>query len=201
MKRTIVALAITAAALVGAIAVSAHAADSSVSAREHDQDKVRARLIDAAGNDVGKVTIEARRDKTTVEVEASGLAPGFHGFHVHAIGVCDAATGYTSAGSHYNPGGTSHAGHAGDMPPLLVNADGTAEQEFVTDRFTAAELLDSDGSAIIVHAGPDNLGNVPTRYHSHTPDASSTIFGPDAATLATGDSGARAACGVLRGKH
>jgi Cu-Zn family superoxide dismutase len=84
------------------------------------------------------------------------------------------------------------------MPSLLVNVDGTAEARFETDRFVPAQLLDADGSAVIVHAGADNFANVPTRYHSHVPDASSTTYGPDATTLGNGDAGARTACGLVR---
>jgi hypothetical protein len=80
----------------------------------------------------------------------------------------------------------------------LVNDNGSADLEFTTDRFTVRELFDSDGSAIIVHEGRDNLANIPDRYHSHTED----VFGPDSATLATGDAGSRLACGVVqRGSH
>jgi Cu-Zn family superoxide dismutase len=46
----------------------------------------------------------------------------------------------------------------------------------------------------MVHEGPDNLANIPERYQS----SASTTPGPDSATLETGDSGARVACGVLR---
>ena len=56
------------------------------------------------------------------------------------------------------------------------------------------ELFDADGSAIIVHEGRDNLANIPERYHSHT----EYVFGPDSATLGTGDAGARLACGVIQ---
>jgi superoxide dismutase, Cu-Zn family len=56
-----------------------------------------------------------------------------------------------------------------------------------------AELVDADGSALIVHAGRDNYANIPDHYHSHTYDT----FGPDQDTLATGDAGERAACGVV----
>jgi superoxide dismutase, Cu-Zn family len=71
--------------------------------------------------------------------------------------------------------------------------DGTASIRFETDRFSVAELFDADGSAVIAHAGRDNFANIPTRYHSHTED----VFGPDSATLATGDAGGRTACGVV----
>ena len=76
---------------------------------------------------------------------------------------------------------------------LLVLDDGTAEAQFATDNFTIAELFDADGSAIIVHAAPDNFANIPTRYQSTTEG----VFGPDSATLGTGDAGARVACGVV----
>ena len=194
MRRTIIALAVATALVVGAIVVSANAADSSTLNRLD----ARAVLVDANGTTVGKVVFNLTRGRTTVSVTASGLTPGFHGFHVHTTGVCDASSGFASAGGHWNPAGTSHAGHAGDMPTLLVNADGTADATFETDRFLPAQLLDADGSAVIVHAGSDNFANIPTRYHSHVPDASSTTFGPDATTLGNGDAGARAACGIVR---
>ena len=50
------------------------------------------------------------------------------------------------------------------MPVLLVNNDGTGEASFETDRFTLEDLFDEDGSAIIVHALPDNYANIPERY-------------------------------------
>jgi Cu/Zn superoxide dismutase len=56
-----------------------------------------------------------------------------------------------------------------------------------TDRFTIADLRDVDGSAVMVHSGPDNFANIPARYG-----------GPDQETLNTGDSGSRIACGVVR---
>jgi Cu-Zn family superoxide dismutase len=71
------------------------------------------------------------------------------------------------------------------MPVLLVNTDGTGEGRFVSDRYGLADIV---GRALIVHAGPDNYANIPTRY---------AAGGPDAATLATGDAGGRAACGVI----
>jgi Cu-Zn family superoxide dismutase len=97
---------------------------------------------------------------------------------------------FTSAGGHYNPTSQTHRSHAGDMPVLLVNADGTGEARFKTDRSSVAAVI---GRAVIVHADADNYANIPARYHSHTED----VLGPDSATLATGDAGARASCGVI----
>jgi superoxide dismutase, Cu-Zn family len=196
MKPTIVAIVTLAAAVAAVAAISATAAAPQQA--NNKRVKARAVLVDTAGNTVGKVVFKLARGKTSVDVRASGLTPGFHGFHVHTIGACDGSGGFASAGGHWNPSSSNHAAHAGDMTPLLVGADGTAEASFLTDRFAPADLLDADGSAVIVHAGPDNFANIPTRYHSHTPDASSAIFGPDATTLSNGDSGARAACGLVR---
>lgn len=157
------------------------------SSRNH----VKVELHDAAGASIGFVKLTKQGGKVIVRGEVSGLTPGFHGFHVHAVGQCVAP--FTSAGGHYNPGGTGHGSHAGDMPTLLVLDDGSAEAQFATDRFAINELFDADGSAIIVHAAPDNLANIPTRYQSTTEG----VFGPDSATLATGDAGGRVACGVV----
>jgi Cu-Zn family superoxide dismutase len=150
-----------------------------------------ARLMDANGQKVGVVAFKERHGKVDVSAEVWGVTPEFHGFHVHEIGEC--VPPFTSAGGHFNPGDVPHGEHAGDMPSLLVNEDGTAELEFETDRFSISDLFDADGSAVIVHAGRDNFANIPTRYHSHTYD----VFGPDPDTLATGDAGGRTACGVV----
>jgi Cu-Zn family superoxide dismutase len=147
-----------------------------------------ATLMDASGRRVGRVWMYERRWDGVVRLVArvSDLPAGFHGFHVHATGRCDAPT-FTSAGGHFNPSGATHGAHAGDLPSLLVTDDGTAALETVTDRFSIADLRDADGSAVMVHSGPDNFANIPARYG-----------GPDQETLNTGDSGSRIACGVVR---
>lgn len=160
---------------------------SGSSSRKH----VKVQLVDASGAKAGIVKLTRQASSVIVRAEAEGLTPGFHGFHVHSVGQCVAP--FTSAGGHYNPGGAGHGAHAGDMPSLLVRDDGTAELQFATDNFTIAELFDADGSAIIVHALPDNFANIPTRYQSSTEGT----FGPDSATLATGDAGGRVACGAI----
>lgn len=146
------------------------------------------------GRRVGRVVMRQRGGKVVVHVTARGLEPGFHGFHVHSIGLCepDAPEGpFTTAGGHYTGGSPDHGDHAGDLPSLLVTEDGQAWASFVTDRFTLAELRDADGSAVMVHAGRDNFANIPERY------TSAGVPGPDADTLSTGDAGSRAACGVV----
>lgn len=146
-----------------------------------------AQLRNSQGEVVGRATLTEEPDGVRIAVQVSKLPPGVHGFHVHAVGKCDPPE-FTSAGGHFNPAAQSHPLHAGDLPVLLVTANGSAAMTFKTDRFRLADLLDADGSAFIIHAKPDNYGNIPTdRYR---PD-------PDASTLATGDAGGRIACGII----
>jgi superoxide dismutase, Cu-Zn family len=165
-------------------------------------------IHDIRGAQVGTARLiqEAPR-KTVVSVRAGKLSPGAHGLHVHAKGACDAAardskTGkrapFSTAGGHHNPRSADHGHHAGDLPLLLAGADGRAAVRFSTDRFTVRELLDRDGSAIVIHRLPDNYGHIPDRY-THPHDATGTT-GPDAVTGETGDAGDRIACGVLRAR-
>jgi Cu-Zn family superoxide dismutase len=186
-SRRKVLLGIALIAFAGALTAPLYGSDETSSSKNH----VKIDLRNAAGADIGFVKLSKQGGKVIVRGEVSGLTPGFHGFHVHGVGQCVAP--FTSAGGHYNPGGTGHGAHAGDMPSLLVLADGTAQAQFASDRFAIDELFDADGSAIIVHAASDNFANIPTRYQSTTEG----VFGPDSATLATGDAGARVACGLV----
>ena len=161
-----------------------------------------ATLVDTTGKELGFVSFADVGDEVLVRVSATGLTPGWHGFHVHATGNCTVGSGptdpFSAAGSHlgHTVATDTHGvsdpdepgGHEGDMPLLFAEADGTARAEFVTDNFGIADLLDTDGSAVIVHATADNYANIPTDRYD--PD-------PDAATQATGDSGARQRCGVV----
>lgn len=159
-----------------------------------------ATIKDVTGATLGTlVLVQVSPTVVQVAVNVSRLPAGFHGFHIHTTGICDPnavdAAGnpvpFGTAGGHFNPGGATHRDHAGDLPPLLVISSGTATAAVRTDRFTVNSLFDADGSAIIVHAAPDNLANIPTRY------SAAGVPGPDAATLATGDAGGRTGCGVL----
>jgi superoxide dismutase, Cu-Zn family len=149
-------------------------------------------LENAAGDRVGVAFLRERHDEVEVSAAVWDQTPGFHGFHVHTVGLCDPPS-FESAGGHFNPTGAGHGDHAGDFPSLLVTQDGSARLQFVTDRFSIGDLMDADGSALMVHAGRDNFANIPDRYQSSESDAP----GPDEETLATGDAGARVACGVF----
>jgi Cu-Zn family superoxide dismutase len=155
----------------------------------------RAVIKDADGKNVGSLSVEEEDGRTKLTVTSQDLPPGYHGFHIHAKGVCDprskdpkTGSPFFSAGPHFDLASHEHPAHSGDLPDLLVTGDGKGHAEAETDRFRLNQLLDSDGSAIIIHALPDNQANIPNRY---------TKSGPDAETRKTGDSGARLACGVI----
>ena len=170
--------------------------------------RARATLRVADGNEIGQVTFEGKRNETEVRVKLKHVPPNwttnaFHGFHIHANNP-DAENGciadprleprlwFVSADGHWKTEGQDHASHHGDMPSLLVNADGSAEMEFVTGRFEPSALV---GRAVIVHAGADNFGNVPlgdaaNQYKANSLDATT-------ATKNTGNAGDRLACGVI----
>lgn len=190
-SRSIVAVA--AAALLTVVSGCAWSGPNQSGPGGSGQRAVRATLKDADGGFVGTVRLDPKRDSVVVTGRFKGLTPGFHGFHLHAVGQCEPP--FTSAGGHHNPGDVGHGQHDGDLPPLLVQQDGTAVTVTESDLFDVAELRDADGTAVVVHAGPDNLGNIPDRYVS----TETGQPGPDDDTIAAGDAGARVACGVLSG--
>ncbi|HSC27020.1 MAG TPA: superoxide dismutase family protein [Vicinamibacterales bacterium] len=116
----------------------------------------------------GRAELVERKQGTGTLVEitvtASGVKPGLHGVHLHAVGRCEAP--YTSAGGHFDPGPASntdpdanHPFHMGDVPNLEVGQDGKGTMKIVTTRVTISpgpvSIFDADGTAIIVHANED----------------------------------------------
>jgi Cu-Zn family superoxide dismutase len=160
----------------------------------------RATLVNVDGIEIGTVLFKGQgryADRVDVQIVASA-APGrgsFHGFHIHTTGVCNPAPSGTalvpfgSAGGHWNPTAVNHGAHRGDMPSMLMTEEGETYAKFETDRFSVDALLDAagDGSAVVLHAGPDNFANIPAAYGE-----------ANATTLATGDAGGRYACGVVQ---
>ena len=183
LRSRLTAVMATTVAVVGATAgaVTAQRAPS-------DVEVVSATLRNAAGAEVGFAEFrKSPRSAVAVALTARGLTPGYHGFHVHTVGRCDAPSFESALGHLKNPG-EDHGAHKGDFPPLLVKRDGTATARFQTDRFGLEALRDPDGSAVMIHALPDNSANIPTARYD--PDV-------DQVTKDTGDSGARVACGVV----
>lgn len=188
-------------AVAGALAVghSAEAGDA----------QFRAELRDVRGQAVGTVKFRITRHDMQVDARLwpnSYVAAGqFHGFHVHAnsdpangVGcVADPAalssTWFVSADGHLSASGQSHGSHNGDLPSPLVLRDGTARLSFTTDRIDPAALR---GTAVILHAKPDNFGNIPVgtetnQYQPNSPAATDL-------TARTGNASDRVACGLVR---
>lgn len=161
-------------------------------------DAVSVQLKDPAGVQVGTASVVKSGGHLEITVEAHGLKPGFHGLHVHQVGKCEANStapsggpsgDFLSAGGHLQVGDQNSHPASGDLTSLEVRQDGTAKLVTTTDAVTLDELK---GKALMIHAGADNFGNVPSRYTQANGTA-----GPDAETLATGDAGSRVACGVI----
>jgi Cu-Zn family superoxide dismutase len=144
-----------------------------------------------------------------VSANVSGLGPGFHGFHLHANSdpangsgcIADpnqaSNTWFLSVDGHYKLGTETHPGHQGDMPVLLLNGTGTGDSSatttFKTDRFDVADII---GTAVIVHALPDNYANIPLGVATDQYTANSTAATDK--TAATGNAGDRLLCGVVQ---
>jgi superoxide dismutase, Cu-Zn family len=127
-----------------------------------------------------------------VHLSVSGLKPGLHGVHLHAVGKCETGSpNFVSAGGHFDPGPSgnmdpdaNHPFHMGDLPNLSVGDDGKGTLSGVTTRVTLTDSLvtvfDADGTAIIIHGNPDQ---------GITGEPKSGVSG-----------GPRVACGVLTKK-
>jgi Cu-Zn family superoxide dismutase len=143
-----------------------------------------AALLAADGSSRGTATIAQGTDGLLVTVRATGLTPGVHAVHIHTTGACTAPD-FASAGGHWNPTGRHHGSenpegmHMGDMPNMTVDASGAGTLSYTIAGGTltdgATPLLDGDGAAAVIHAGPDDLKSDPA-----------------------GNAGGRVACGVLK---
>jgi superoxide dismutase, Cu-Zn family len=200
MRRALIALTVAAVGV---------AATATVAAAHHDPSSAHVTLRLADGTDIGKVRFREHRDTTVVTVSlavptSATAVRAFHGFHIHANDNpangtgCQAdpaaapATWFVSADGHLKHDGEVHGGHSGDMPSLHLDGDGTAKTTFTIDRIDVDELA---GRVVILHAGADNFGNVPVgtdanQYTANSEDATDM-------TSATGNAGARVACGVI----
>ena len=142
-----------------------------------------ASLRNASGTTLGVVRLESVAGGVRLTGQLTGLTPGAHGIHLHAVGRCD-SPGFTSAGDHFNPRSMKHGlvnpegPHAGDMPSIAADANGRAVVDHTTALVTlgggANGVFDADGTAVVVHASGD-----------------------DQRTDPSGNSGARIACGVV----
>ena len=166
----------TASALIAALLMTACAGTTGYGPR------AEAVLEARSGSKVsGKVAFSMAGDKLRIDIKASGLTPGAHGFHVHDSGDCSAADA-SSAKGHFNPTSKAHGHHeggdrhAGDMPNLVADAAGNAsfsgEIAMLSLGTDASSVLNR---SVVIHADPDDYKSQPA-----------------------GNSGKRIACGTIK---
>ena len=136
----------------------------------------------ADGQPAGTARVVSDGQGVRLIADVTGVSPGLHGIHLHTVGQCEAPA-FTSAGGHLNPEGKQHGtenpagSHLGDLPNITADESGKGSIS-VALHSTREQLLnvlfDSDGTAVVVHAGPDDYKTDPA-----------------------GNSGGRIACGVL----
>jgi Cu-Zn family superoxide dismutase len=128
---------------------------------------------------IGTITAEDSFCGVMLTPKLTGLPPGIHGFHVHVNPSC--AEKGMAAGGHLDPdqsnqhdGPYNKKGHLGDLPVLIVSADGSATLPTLAPRFKLSQII---GHAFMIHAGGDNYSDTPEKL---------------------GGGGARMACGVIK---
>ncbi len=135
----------------------------------------------------GTITVTDAPRGVLLRVELKGLPPGWHGMHFHEKGDCGDPK-FMNSGAHVHAATPvvhgllkDDATDSGDLPNLYVSADGTATAEFYSTLVSMKgeggrpALLDADGSALVIHASPD-----------------------DYMTQPIGGAGARIACAVIQ---
>lgn len=132
---------------------------------------VKAPILNTEGKEIGEATFTEGDGGVTINIEAEGLSPGMHGIHIHETAMCTPPD-FKSAGAHFNPEKKEHGFdnpkgfHLGDLPNLEVDAQGKAIAEVTSGYVTlkpdlANTLLDSDGSALVIHEKADDYKTDP----------------------------------------
>jgi Cu-Zn family superoxide dismutase len=176
MRNYIVTLAAT---IIVASTGVAHAASETVTMNAIDATGV--------GKEIGTLNLSDTPGGLQIAPQLAGLPAGDHGFHVHVNSNCGPGNGPNgqpaagmAAGGHFDPAnigkhlGPQGEGHKGDMPALVVGADGKATKSIVAPHLTVADVK---GRAIMIHAGGDNYSDQPAPL---------------------GGGGARIACGLAK---
>jgi copper chaperone for superoxide dismutase len=112
-----------------------------------------------------------------------GLAPGYHGLHVHECG--DISQGCESVGGHYNPKNVRHgspddgpdARHAGDLGNVFADDTGRAAFKLTDKVLNVPDII---GRALVVTSSPDDFG-----------------LGEHERSRLDGNCGDRLACGII----
>jgi len=183
MKRHSAIILSTALAFAGVTATAQQPASGTVSAHAAIKGEGISGTLELVESQQGTGKI------VNITLEVTGLKPGMHGVHLHAVGKC--TPDFAAAGGHFDPGPSgnmnpdaNHPYHMGDIPQISAPASGKATMKVATTRVTLSDgplsLFDADGSAIIIHGNEDK---------GITGEPNSGVSG-----------GPRVACGVIEKK-
>ncbi len=175
MKYTILSL------VAGALISCSAMAENTLTVKMNDA------LSSGTGENIGEITVSETPYGLLFTPHLNGLTPGIHGFHVHTNPSCmpgmkdGKEVPALMAGGHLDPektgkhlGPYNDKGHLGDLPGLVVNADGTATYPLLAPRLKS--LSELKGRSLMIHKGGDNYSDKPAPL---------------------GGGGARFACGVI----
>lgn len=115
---------------------------------------------------IGKIDVKEGPHGLVLDIalEKGALKPGAHGIHIHEHGDCS-DEGFKNSKGHVNPGKMEHGflnpkgPHPSDLPNIWAHEDGSVLAEMFVPGMTFAGangLEDEDGSAIVIHANPDD---------------------------------------------
>ena len=139
-------------------------------------------IVGPQGGALGQATFTEGPHGVLIHLEFGehGLPPGWHALHFHQRADCaDAAAGFQASGSHVGMDARHRVQHglmsaqgpeAGDLPNIFATPVGIFGAEIFAPNVTLGAqetsdhrmpLLDADGSALIIHAGPDDYRSQP----------------------------------------
>lgn len=150
-----------------------------------------AHFVNPDGETIGDAKLWQGPKGVVILVRIAGLEPGKHAIHIHSVGTCE--PDFKASKGHINVAGAAHGllnpdgPDNGDLPNIYAHSDGSVTAEMYTTAVyfggmmdspsaASANLMDEDGSALVVHA-----------------------MGDDHSTQPIGGAGGRVACGVITG--
>ncbi|MBM6618726.1 superoxide dismutase family protein [Bacillus suaedaesalsae] len=150
---------------------------------EYTPTKIMIDIKNPDGDTMGTATLQEKATGLSVGLDLKGLEPGPHAIHFHQTGKCEPPD-YESAGEHYNPEDKDHGllnpegSHAGDLPNIIAESDGTVLVELMAPGVTLKEgktsLFIKEGTSLVIHEKAD-----------------------DGMSQPAGNGGKRIACGVI----
>lgn len=154
---------LTAAAAIATACASAEPQSPPTASLPTGASPIASPLRKGDGTEIGRIEFTASDHGVLMRVlaDAGALTPGWHGIHLHAIGDCSDAA-LTNSGSHVKHSAAQHGllnpygPEEGDLPNIHAAADGSSAAEIFSSLTTLSKLQDADGSAVIIHANPDD---------------------------------------------